>query len=543
MKALNLTISKEAIEDAYLIQNKSVQETAKMFGCTGPQLRVLLKRYGISKDRKKTSEVTKRRNLEKYGVESTNQLKSVKEKKKQSYLEHFGVENPGQIESVKEQSRIRLNSPEIVEKRTVSLRNRTQEQWSSSVAQIRQTKLERYGDENFNNVEKTRETYIGKYGVPYSVPGHEKMKQTNLKKYGVEQYSQTEEAKKRIKKTKFEKYGGWFNLEAVKQTKVQRYGDPFYNNREKARQTNWERYGVDWYVVDPNCQSKFKVNSRPNREFATLLDENGISYEQEFPIKYRSYDFKVGQILIEINPFPTHNSTWGIAKGEPTDPKYHFEKSQLARENGYRCIHVWDWDDREKILMMLQERKPLYARKLNLQEISQTEANRFLKQFHMQGRSKGQTVCLGLYKGSELMEVMTFGKPRFNKNYEWELIRLCTRPGWFVVGGAERLFKTFLIQNRPNSIVSYCDWSKFSGEVYTRIGFTLKNPGIPSRHWYNFKTGVHVTDNGLRMKGFDKLFGEQYGKFGKGTSNDDLMRQHDFVEIWDAGQAVYEWHR
>lgn len=310
---------------------------------------------------------------------------------------------------------------------------------------------------------------------------------------------------------------------------------------EKREQTCLKKYGAKCYLISQQCQSEFRNNSKPNREFAKLLKARGIEFEREFPIANNSFDFKIGNILLEVNPYGTHNSTRGIAKGEPKDPKYHFEKSQLAEQNGYRCIHVWDWDDREKILMMLQEKKPLYARKLDLREISQTEANRFLKQFHMQGGSKGQTICLGLFQGEELTEVMTFGKPRFNKNYEWELIRLCTRPEWFVVGGAERLLKHFRELANPKSIISYCDKSKFSGEVYTRLGFTLKSSGLPSRHWYNTKTGVHVTDNGLRMKGFDKLFGKEYGTYGKGTSNEDLMRQHGFVEIWDAGQAVYAW--
>lgn len=334
-------------------------------------------------------------------------------------------------------------------------------------------------------------------------------------------------------------------LENIHKAWQEKYGTTNLNLvpgvREKREQTCLERYGAKCYLVSQQCQSEFRNNSKPNREFAKLLEKNNIQFEREFPLENSSFDFKVGDTLIEVNPYGTHNSTWGLFKKPGKDPKYHAGKTQLARKHNYRCIHVWDWDDREKILMMLQERKPLYARKLSLQEISQTEANRFLKQFHMQGGSKGQTVCLGLYRDSELMEVMTFGKPRFNKNYEWELIRLCTRPGWFVVGGAERLFKTFLIRNKPNSIVSYCDWSKFSGEVYTRIGFTLKNPGVPSRHWYNTKSGIHVTDNGLRMKGFDKLFGSIYSYYGKGTPNDDLMRQHDFVEIYDAGQAVYVW--
>ena len=246
--------------------------------------------------------------------------------------------------------------------------------------------------------------------------------------------------------------------------------------------------------------------------------------------------------MLEVNPYGTHNSTWGLFGKPGKDSKYHFKKSQLAEQNGYRCIHVWDWDDRDKILMLLQPRTSLYARKLQLKEISQLEANRFLKQYHMQNGSREQKVCLGLFREQELIEVMTFGKPRFNKNYEWELIRLCTRPGFRVVGGAEKLLKHFKDLKNPKSLISYCDKSKFSGEVYTRLGFTLKSSGLPSKHWYNTKTGVHVTDNGLRMKGFDKLFGEVYGTYGKGTSNDELMRQHDFVEIWDAGQAVYVWN-
>lgn len=334
-------------------------------------------------------------------------------------------------------------------------------------------------------------------------------------------------------------------FENVKKTWLKNYGTTNINLVpeivEKREQTCLEKYGAKCYLISQQCQSEFRNNSKPNREFAKLLEKNGIQFEREFPLENNSFDFRVENTLIEVNPYGTHNSTWGLFKKPGKDPKYHAEKTQLAKKYGYRCIHVWDWDDREKILMMLQPRVTLYARKLQLKEISQTEANRFLKQFHMQNGSQGQEVCLGLYRKEELIEVMTFGKPRFNHNFEWELIRLCTRPGYRVVGGAERLLTHFKNLKNPKSIISYCDWSKFSGEVYTRIGFTLKNPGVPSRHWYNSKSGIHVTDNGLRMKGFDKLFGDIYGRYGKGTSNEDLMRQHDFVETYDAGQAVYTW--
>ena len=69
--------SKEEIVKLYLDECKSMPEIAEHFNITCPQLRNLLTLYGIKKDRQKAAKTTKRRNLERYGVESTNQLQSV----------------------------------------------------------------------------------------------------------------------------------------------------------------------------------------------------------------------------------------------------------------------------------------------------------------------------------------------------------------------------------------------------------------------------------------------------------------------------------
>jgi hypothetical protein len=52
-------------------------------------------------------------------------------------------------------------------------------------------------------------------------------------------------------------------------------------------------------------------------------------------------------------------------------------------------------------------------------------------------------------------------------------------------------------------------------------------------------TEQHITDNLLRQRGFDQLFGTN---FGKGTNNEQLMLDHKFIEIYDAGQATYVWN-
>lgn len=132
---------------------------------------------------------------------------------------------------------------------------------------------------------------------------------------------------------------------------------------------------------------------------------------------------------------------------------------------------------------------------------------------------------------------MTFGKPRFNKNYEYELIRYCTSEIG-VSGGGEKLFKYFVTNFNPASIVSYCDLSKFNGQIYNKLGFKKIYKAGPSLHWYNMKTKQHILDSLLRSQGFDRLFGTAYGK---GSSNEALMLTYGFVEIYDCGQATYGW--
>jgi hypothetical protein len=131
---------------------------------------------------------------------------------------------------------------------------------------------------------------------------------------------------------------------------------------------------------------------------------------------------------------------------------------------------------------------------------------------------------------------MTFGTPRYNGNYQWELLRYCSSCN--VIGGGMKLFQAFIKEHNPTSIISYCDTSKFVGKVYKDLGFTLKYSGKPSKHWYCYRTGEHFTDALVRQRGVDQLLGTNYGK---GTSNNELLIQHNFVPIYDCGQSSYIW--
>lgn len=320
--------------------------------------------------------------------------------------------------------------------------------------------------------------------------------------------------------------------ESVRNTKISLYGSSSYYNIDKARETSLERYGVEFPCMRKEARSASSNDSRFNQRFKQLLIDNNIEFEEEFPLENKSYDFKVGNILIEINPSATHNSLWGI-HGKPKDKYYHQKKSILANNNGYRCIHLWDWDDPVKLISLLKPRDLVYARRCEIREVSLQDTISFLNTFHFQGYARDD-IRIGLYYNNELISIMTFDKPRYNSNYEYELVRYCSSMN--ITGGKEKLFKYFIDTYKPSSIISYCDRSKFSGDTYLELGFKLLKEGKPSRHWYNIKTGKHITSNLLRQRGVDQLLGTNYGK---GKSNTEAVIENDFVPIFDCGQDSY----
>jgi hypothetical protein len=78
---------------------------------------------------------------------------------------------------------------------------------------------------------------------------------------------------------------------------------------------------------------------------------------------------------------------------------------------------------------------------------------------------------------------MTFGKSRFNKTYQFELLRFCNRAGTNTVGGAGKLFAAFIKQNCVDSVISYSDKSFNKGFVYKQLGFAYLHSSAPAYHY------------------------------------------------------------
>ena len=68
------------------------------------------------------------------------------------------------------------------------------------------------------------------------------------------------------------------------------------------------------------------------------------------------------------------------------------------------------------------------------------------------------------------------------------------------------------------------------------MGMTHVRDTQPQMIWS--KENKKVTSNLLRARGYDQLFGTNYGK---GTSNEVLMIENGWLPVFDCGQRVYEY--
>ncbi len=487
--AQNLT--DEELIELYINQNLSAEEIAELYHTTRCAVLCVMSKRGIKKPKELSVQKQKESNLKKYGVTSTLQTKEVQEKIAQTCLEKYGNSSVYSVGGVKTQEKL-TSHPLSDEEKT-----RIQEKREK-------TSLERYGVKNYNQTEECKA----------------KLKKTNLERYGVENPMQNKEIQQRLKQTLLDKYGvdNSMKLRATKRKlllsqKGENYPiDVLVDEKSMTEFLDRLPYkmmireiaqllGCEYVTLQANLKKMGlsrhnNVDFAPNYSFAELeikqfLEENHIAYlnhEREIikPLELDFYcpDFSLG---IEFN-----GDYWHSDKRHSST--YHQEKSQIAEQKGIFVYHVWEheWADvklRSKILSQLRnlckkDSQVFYARKCTIKEISASVANAFLDANHLQGADRSP-IRLGLFSGEQLVSVMTFCKPRFNKHYTWELSRFCCLQSASVVGGAGKLLKYFVDKylKSNETILSYSDIAKGRGTLYSSLGFQFLYKTKPNYVW------------------------------------------------------------
>lgn len=217
---------------------------------------------------------------------------------------------------------------------------------------------------------------------------------------------------------------------------------------------------------------------------------------------------------------------------------YHLNKTEECKTHDIHLIHIFEdeWLYKQdivksRILSLLHKTNRVYARKCVLKEVSYEESNKFLDENHIQGQCNSK-YRYGLYYNDELVSLMTFGKSRFAN--EFELIRFCNKKYITVVGGAGKLFSHFIKTHKNiDKIISYADRRWSQGDLYEKLGFSLKS--ITKPNYFYVQNGVrHNRINYQKHKlvkaGYDKT-----------KSEHEIMLARKIYRIYDCGNLKYEY--
>ena len=215
---------------------------------------------------------------------------------------------------------------------------------------------------------------------------------------------------------------------------------------------------------------------------------------------------------------------------------YHMSKSMLAEENGYRCIHVWDWDDWNKIAIELSSSLDVVdSRSCEVREIGIRDCNEFMENNHIDGSCRGD-VCIGILFCGNIVSAMMFSKTKYSRDFE--LLRYCSSK--HVDCGGELMLNLFKSKYEFDSIIVRCDRSKQNCNLYTDLGFELYSDSVaPNRHWYNMKTKMHIMDNDITDDVLRRLIGVNRDLQTIDAKTEDIMVNLGFVDVYDCGTSVY----
>jgi len=236
---------------------------------------------------------------------------------------------------------------------------------------------------------------------------------------------------------------------------------------------------------------------------------------------------------------------------EKRSKTYHQDKKIKCMENGIKLISVFEhelYDKFDIIKSSILNHMNIYTSKVrasscDIRQINHDDSKAFFESNHIQGFSS-QKICLGLYHNNVLIYAMSFGKPRFNKKYEWEIIRMCCLKGYKVYGGASKLWKYFIEMYDPKSVISYCNLRYGHGNVYNVLGFEQKNITSPSYFYFNPNKNKNLNNRNkieilTRYQTQKHKLSNILENYNPNYTESQNMKNSGYLRVYDAGNCVF----
>ena len=355
--------------------------------------------------------------------------------------------------------------------------NRTEEEINDIIRKTKDTKFKRYGDENYNNFEKLKETTIKNHGA-----------------YGFA----SSEIREKACKTMIERYGTDFlkhSHDIGQKTRLKHIADFEKENDCTQKLKLIQEYGQGWLYLSKTfdelkyCGCKFIKNSDVEKLKEYCDNVTSISSVKEKEILAYLKSIYTGKIITNlrrvINPLELDiyipekklaiefNGNFYHSTNSGKSFDYHLNKTLRCQEKGIRLIHIfeYEWDHKKDICKsFLASLLEVYKHDINsdfckIQDISISTANKFLKNNSILFDLKQFNYSCGLFYNDELVHVWCFEKYQKNYNLIYSCSKLYTK--------IDNTISIVLKYLDFGSLTSFVDLSKFTVDEYVENGFIL----------------------------------------------------------------------
>lgn len=208
----------------------------------------------------------------------------------------------------------------------------------------------------------------------------------------------------------------------------------------------------------------------------------------------------------------------------------HQHKAQICTINNIKLFQMFDYEwatKKDLICSMLAhafgKSQQFYARKLTITKLTNKESTQFFAANHLQG-CRHAAITLGLVDKETIIMAMSFSKIKDG----YEVIRMATKIGCHVSGGASRLLSQF-VKTYSNQVYTFADLRYSTAETYKKIGFKelwTTHPG-----YFYYKNDTILSRQRCQKHRLPQIL----EKFDINLSEPENMFANGYRRVWDAG--------
>jgi hypothetical protein len=303
--------------------------------------------------------------------------------------------------------------------------------------------------------------------------------------------------------------------------------------------------GKSQNIYCKGCYGNHQISKEEKDLVKYLKGITNLEILENYKLENRELDIYIPErkLAIEYNGLYWHS--YDDITEESIKKYNHLKKYTLCLKNNINLIQIFSnqWENirTKNIWKSIINNKlninitKIPARKCIIKEIDNTTKNVFLNTNHLQGEDRS-SIKLGLYHDNELVSVMTFSKSRYNKKYEYEMVRFCNKLNTIVQGGASKLLNYFEKKYNPNSLITYANKCYSNGILYNKLNFSCIDETQPNYIYWNKSNKQFVTRIKAQKHKLQKLLKENYNDRLTEAQN---MFNNKYRRIWDCGNYVF----